>query len=620
MSCRDPNLDTVLPDILLLQSDQQTQLTKIEYGLVAVQNKTPYEFYIKNRVTYSSDLEFKISVTDDAGAVITDKIYSFSIESGKVAGGKLQKITAYFTPALEKPYNYIMLVTSNSVSESDRSIKIPLKGTGIYPKLVADATKLDYGEVYLGSTKLMDTVLHNIGSGPLTISDIVKADPGGVFLLFEPSPDSFPLKIPQGESVTFKATFGPAAEAAYDGTFVILSDDPSAREYPIAVTGVGVPPPIHRAPVAVIACPTEGIKVALPGELGLDGTGSYDPDGDLPLLYKWTMKTDKDGNEYAPAGSNWCFDCNRGKATRHKESTKSQPVFFGDLIGDYTIQLVVTDTTGMSSKPAECVVHGYAKALIHVEMLGSNPLSDLDIHLVNASDGVVFSNPFVPLGFFSCPCDCYPAGTTFKTNNPDWGIRIPYTSGCKNPGGNACDEACRPATPPADAGITCGDSDGGAMPPECFKGGANCVRTCTQDSTKPYLQDSIDDNPLYEFDWTDSKSPEITDVVKPSIGRYHLLVYFFQDNGGGDTDATIRLYIKGQTKPEWQFGPQTLNNKIPKKQLWDVAVIEWAGMDDAQIAVVPCTGICLTDVTSVPDPATCTIPALDGGYSPTDGG
>jgi hypothetical protein len=104
------------------------------------------------------------------------------------------------------------------------------------------------------------------------------------------------------------------------------------------------------------------------------------------------------------------------------------------------------------------------------------------------------------------------------------------------------------------------------------------------------------------------------------VGRYRILVYFFQANGGGSTDATVRLYIKGQTKPEWQFGPQELQNAPTYKKLWEVAIIEWAGEQDQDIAIVPCSGTCITDVSAVPDAPTCTIPHLDGGYGSADGG
>ena len=66
----------------------------------------------------------------------------------------------------------------------------------------------------------------------------------------------------------------------------------------------------------------------------LDGTGSSDPDGNVPLTYAWAI-TER------PAGS---------VATLVGAATP-MPSFTPDVMGDYDIQLVVTDTAGLSSIP-----------------------------------------------------------------------------------------------------------------------------------------------------------------------------------------------------------------------------------------------------------------------------
>ena len=70
----------------------------------------------------------------------------------------------------------------------------------------------------------------------------------------------------------------------------------------------------------------------------LDGTGSYDPDGD-GFSYSWTL-------DAKPVGSSAALD----------DPSASSPFFVADKIGEYRISLVVTDIHGSSSDPDEVVV------------------------------------------------------------------------------------------------------------------------------------------------------------------------------------------------------------------------------------------------------------------------
>ena len=101
------------------------------------------------------------------------------------------------------------------------------------------------------------------------------------------------------------------------------------------------------------------------------------------ITYKWTVAKDQDDKELIPEGSDYCFDCNRGQLTHRKDSARDKPRFFGDVVGDYTVQLVATDNNGLASDPVTCEVHGYAAQALHIEMLWDNPVTDLDLHLVH---------------------------------------------------------------------------------------------------------------------------------------------------------------------------------------------------------------------------------------------
>lgn len=75
----------------------------------------------------------------------------------------------------------------------------------------------------------------------------------------------------------------------------------------------------------------------------LDGSQSYDPDGNYPLIYGWEIIS-------KPESSTAILS----------DSSSVNPTFTTDLVGDYTIELVVTDSKGFSSQPDHVLVSTYS--------------------------------------------------------------------------------------------------------------------------------------------------------------------------------------------------------------------------------------------------------------------
>jgi len=83
-----------------------------------------------------------------------------------------------------------------------------------------------------------------------------------------------------------------------------------------------------------------------PGDVvNLDGSASTDPDENYPLTYTWQITG-------TPEGS----------ATELWDADTVSPTFIPDLMGDYTIELVVTDSLGGQSAPASVVISTYNTA------------------------------------------------------------------------------------------------------------------------------------------------------------------------------------------------------------------------------------------------------------------
>jgi beta propeller repeat protein len=71
----------------------------------------------------------------------------------------------------------------------------------------------------------------------------------------------------------------------------------------------------------------------------LDGTGSTDPDGNLPLTYAWTIVS-------MPAGSGASLS----------DPTSATPSFIADKYGEYLLSLTVTDSLGLSSTADDVLI------------------------------------------------------------------------------------------------------------------------------------------------------------------------------------------------------------------------------------------------------------------------
>jgi subtilisin family serine protease/DNA-binding beta-propeller fold protein YncE len=114
----------------------------------------------------------------------------------------------------------------------------------------ADPDSIDFGEVFIGGSSQRTFIVESVGTGPLHIDSITGDHPD-----FSASPTSFTL--PSGASQTVTATFAPTSAGSLMGALTVHSDDLDTPAVPLAVMGVGVPPPVAQVE------PSE-IQLALP--------------------------------------------------------------------------------------------------------------------------------------------------------------------------------------------------------------------------------------------------------------------------------------------------------------------------------------------------------------------
>ncbi len=165
-------------------------------------------------------------------------------------------------------------------------------------------------------------------------------------------------------------------------------------EKPPSPTPTATLPPGQVAPIAVIA----GGSFFSPGQTAtFDGSGSSDPDGTI-VSFTWSLTA-------RPAGS---------AATAAPNGATTDIAL--DVVGDYTINLTVTDDDGLTAD-AE-VTFGVAAATgLRVELAwpGTYGQLDLDLHVVDQSAGGGYHDLTRSCFWYNCiPSSAYA--------HPDWGV------------------------------------------------------------------------------------------------------------------------------------------------------------------------------------------------------
>ena len=185
--------------------------------------------------------------------------------------------------------------------------------------------------------------------------------------------------------------FAPAPEtSSATGGLRIASSDPVHPQLDVPVSGS-----INRAPIAVAqgsvpgGAPRTGLLTAPVGATAmLDASSSTDPDGDLPLSFRWSLAA-------RPIGSSAALS----------SATAAQTALQLDGPGVYSVLLTAIDSTGLPSvAPARLDIQATPAESLVVELVWDQIPPDLDLHFLQAgaqlqSVGDCFwANPDPPWG------------------------------------------------------------------------------------------------------------------------------------------------------------------------------------------------------------------------------
>ncbi len=245
----------------------------------------------------------------------------------------------------------------------------------VWPSLI------DFGLVNAGSSADGSVTVRNGGNGDLLVTEIG--------LTPETSADFHILSsthagtLAEGQEVPLRLAYRPglSSQPPGEGTLLVKAADPLNPQVKVRLLAR-----LNRAPVANAGADirTDPLK-----QVVLDGTHSYDADGDLPLQFEWTLVRRPDGSLSELDGA-----------------AASQPVVTPDLVGLYEAELWVVDSTGLRSLlPDRVAITAVPAERVLVELVWDSPVADLDLHLV------------APGGDFGGLLDCF-----WGNRSPDWGV------------------------------------------------------------------------------------------------------------------------------------------------------------------------------------------------------
>ncbi len=271
------------------------------------------------------------------------------------------------------------LLTLLSDDGDEPVVDVALFGAAeLHPDIEVDPPSLSFGTVPLGTSATLSATIRNVGDADLDLISLVRS--GSMFdLSLNPEGE---LLIP-GDSTQMQVTYTPSTEASHSGSITITSNDPDESPLVVPLNGAGEElndPPIADAGDDLSEYPLDTVT--------LDGSGSYDPNGDYPLTYAWSLVI-------RPSGS----------TTALTSASSVSPSLYLDLAGTYVVGLVVTDSTGASSSMDQMTITVAPWQDFHVQLVWDADNIDLDLHVLKTGSSL-----------YDSPNDC-----DYCNVNPNWG-------------------------------------------------------------------------------------------------------------------------------------------------------------------------------------------------------
>ncbi|MCB0298561.1 MAG: choice-of-anchor D domain-containing protein, partial [Calditrichaeota bacterium] len=151
-----------------------------------------------------------------------------------------KQLTVRFAPRITGAKSASLTIKSTAFNSD--SVTVSLSGNGVgEPDIAAVPTQLDFGNVDLGQSSVLNSVISNVGLVDLNISSVVVS--GANFTEFSIISSVSQVLAP-GESDTLKIAFTPGSAGSKTASIVIASNDPDENPLNIPLSGNAVTPGI----------------------------------------------------------------------------------------------------------------------------------------------------------------------------------------------------------------------------------------------------------------------------------------------------------------------------------------------------------------------------------------
>ena len=285
----------------------------------------------------------------------------------EIAPGDTFELAVTFTPTAAVVQHATLELSTDDPEQPQLLVALAGEGT-ISGALVVAPAALDFGRVGEGQTVTRELVLQSLGTGDLFLASIG---------FTTSTPDAFglvgsahaPATLPAGQSARLAVRFSPLpATQAGLGALELASSDPlhPRLQVPLAAGINRAPLPLARGSVGGDPLQAGTLTTAVGATVDLDGTGSTDPDQDLPLHLSWSLPLKPEGSVAAIGDP-------------------AQPLtrLLLDQPGAYSVLLDAVDATGLPSlSPSRLDVRAIPPLQLVVTLIWDQERPDLDLHLL----------------------------------------------------------------------------------------------------------------------------------------------------------------------------------------------------------------------------------------------